>query len=148
MTRALLSVILIFSFASFAASTTRQDDTPRYLDVKLLPAEGRSVSDFVPKGWKLEGEGGETTGDLNKDGVPDKVLRLIEDLPVEGKDGVYNTRYRALVILFGKAGGGFKRAAVATKLLGCSLCAGMLADPDGGNISISITDGVRHYNRF
>jgi hypothetical protein len=150
MTRAfILSLILILSFAPLtAASTPRQDDVPRFLDVKLVPSEGRAVADFVPKGWKLEGDEGETTGDLNKDGVPDKALRLVEDLPVEGKDGVYNTRYRALVILFGKAGGGFKRAAVATKLLGCSLCAGMLGDPEGGNITIEIKNGVLNVNQL
>jgi hypothetical protein len=144
----LLSLTLLLSLAPPANSAARQDETPRYLDVNLVPADGRSASDFVPKGWKLEGDEGETTGDLNRDGVPDKVLRLVEDLPVEGKDGVYNTRYRALVVLFGRAGGGFKRAAVATKLLGCSLCAGVLGDPEGGNIQIEIKNGVLNVNQL
>src|SRR5256714_5510196 len=118
MKRALiLSVTLILACVA-AAYATRQDDERRFLDVKLVPSEGRAARDFVPKGWKLEGDEGEITGDLNRDGVPDKVLRLVEDLPVEASDGTYNTRYRALVILFGKPGG-FRRAAVATKLLGC-----------------------------
>src|SRR2546423_14675362 len=122
MTRALiLFVTLLLSFAyAAAASAARQDDVRRFLDVKLVPSEGRSVSDFVPKGWKIEGDEGEINGDLNRDGVPDKVLRLVEDLPVEASDGTYNTRYRALVILFGQAGGGLRRASVATKLLGCT----------------------------
>jgi hypothetical protein len=142
MTRALiLSVTLILSFAS-TASAARQDDVRRFLDAKLVPSEGRSVADFVPKGWKVEGDEGEISGDLNKDGVPDKVLRLVEDIPVEASDGTYNTRYRALVVLFGQAGGGFKRAAVATKLLGCTLCAGALGDPEGGNIQIDIKGDV------
>jgi len=144
----LLSLTLLLSATAFANPPARQDETPRYLDVNLVPAGGRSASDFVPKGWKLEGDEGETTGDLNRDGVPDKVLRLVEDLPVEGKDGVYNTRYRALVVLFGRAGGGFKRAAVATKLLGCSLCAGVLGDPEGGNIQIEIKNGVLNVNQL
>src|SRR5947209_2932970 len=110
MTRALiLSVTLLLSFAYVAAAAARQDDVPRVLDVKLVPSEGRALSDFVPKGWKIEGDEGEISGDLNKDGVPDKVLRLVEDLPVEASDGTYNTRYRALVILFARPGGGFKR---------------------------------------
>jgi hypothetical protein len=144
----LLSLTLLLSSAAFANPPSRQDETPRYLDVNLVPAEGRSASAFVPKGWKLEGDEAETTGDLNKDGVPDKVLRLVEDLPIEGKDGVYNTRYRALVVLFGQAGGGFKRAAVATKLLGCSLCAGALGDPEGGNIQVEIKNGVLNVNQL
>ena len=136
-----LSVTLILSFVS-AAYATRQDDERRFLHVKLVPSEGRSARDFVPKGWKLEGDEGEIAGDLNRDGVPDKVLRLVEDLPVEASDGTYNTRYRALVILFGKPGGGFRRAAVATKLLGCTLCAGALGDPEGGNVQIDIKGDV------
>ncbi|HZT57661.1 MAG TPA: hypothetical protein VFA21_03445 [Pyrinomonadaceae bacterium] len=144
----LASLILFLSATVFANTSARQDETPRYLDVNLVPAQGRSASDFVPKGWKLEGDEAETNGDLNKDGVPDKVLRLVEDIPIEGKDGTYNNRYRALVILFGQAGGGFKRAAVATKLLGCSMCAGVLGDPEGGNITVEIKNGVLNVNQL
>ena len=111
MTRALIlyaTLLLSFAYAA-AASAAHQDDARRFLDVKLVPSEGRALSDFVPKGWKIEGVEGEITGDLNRDGAPDKVLRLVEDLPVEASDGTYNTRYRALVILFAQPGGGFKR---------------------------------------
>ena len=45
-----------------------------------MPAEGRSARDFVPKGWKVETDEGVVSGDLNKDGAPDAVLRLVEDL--------------------------------------------------------------------
>lgn len=140
----LSAALLLCNAYALAASPARQDDDdkPRYLDASLVPAEGRTVKDFVPRGWKLEGDEGEITGDLNKDGAPDKVLRLVEDMPVERPDGVYNTRYRALVILLAQSGGGFRRAAVATKLLGCSLCAGALGDPEGGNITIEIKNGV------
>src|ERR1700750_34472 len=97
----LSAVILLCNASALAASHARQgdDDKPRYLDAKLVPAEGRAVKEFVPRGWKLEGGESEITGDLNKDGLADKVLRLVEDMPVERPDGVYNTRYRALVIL-------------------------------------------------
>lgn len=140
----LSAALLLCNASALAASHGRQDDTdkPRYLDVALVPAEGRAASDFVPRGWKLEGDESEITGDLNKDGAPDKVLRLVEEMPLQRPDGVYNTRYRALVILLAQTGGGFKRAAVATRLLGCSLCAGMLGDPEGGNITIEIKNGV------
>jgi hypothetical protein len=149
MTRAfLLSLTLLLPLAPHALSAARQDDVPRFLDVKLLPAEASTTKEFVPKGWKLEGDEAEVTGDLNKDGLPDKVLRLVEDMPVEGKDGVYNNRYRALVILFARGDGGFKRAAVATKLLGCSMCAGVLGDPEGGNIQIEIKNGVLNVNQL
>jgi hypothetical protein len=144
----ILSVTFLCSFSAAAASTPRQDDVRRVLDAKLVAVEGRAARDFVPRGWKIEGDEGELTGDLNKDGVPDKVLRLVEDIPVEGAEGTYNERFRALVILFAQPGGGFKRAAVATKLLGCTLCAGMLGDPAGGNIQIEIKNGVLNVNQL
>lgn len=147
----ILSLTLILPQASALASSARQDgdDAPRYLDAKLVPAEGRAVADFVPRGWKLEGEEGELTGDLDKDGTPDKVLRLVEDIPVERPDGVYNTRYRALVVLLARpSGGGFKRAAVATRLLGCTLCAGALGDPEGMNVQLEIKNGVLNVNQL
>lgn len=126
----------------------RQDDERRFLDVKLVPAEGSVASEFVPKGWKLETDEGEITGDLNKDAAPDKVLRLVEDMPLQREDGVYNTRYRALVILLARRGGGWERAVVATKVLSCTLCAGMLGDPDGGNIQIEIKNGILNINQL
>lgn len=149
--RAIILTLTLMLPQTYAhAATARQDegDAPRYLDAKLVPAEGRAAADFVPRGWKLEGEGGETTGDLNRDGAPDKVLRLVEDVPVERPDGVYNTRYRALVVLLAQTGGGFRRAAVATRLLGCTLCAGALGDPEGMNIRIEIRNGVLNVNQL
>lgn len=143
-----LGLILCQSSTHAAVALQDEEDAPRYLDVKLVPAEGRAAADFVPRGWKLEGEGGELTGDLDKDGTPDKVLRLVEDMPVERPDGVYNTRYRALVVLLARAGGGFKRAAVATHLLGCTLCAGALGDPEGMNVQIEIKNGVLKVNQL
>src|ERR1700749_298760 len=147
----ILSLILILSQAAAHTAAARQgeDDAPRYLDAKLVPAQGRAVADFLPRGWKLEGTEGELTGDRNRDGAPHKVLRLVEDMPVERPDGVYNTRYRALVVLLAQAGsGGFKRAAVATRLLGCTLCAGALGDPEGGNITIDIKNGVLNVHQL
>src|SRR3982750_210874 len=96
----ILSAALLLCNSLAPVARPRQDDeAPRYFDAKLVPAEGRAATDFVPRGWKLEGDEGELTGDLNKDGAPDKVLRLVEDIAVERPDGVYNTRYRALIVL-------------------------------------------------
>ncbi len=134
----ILSALLLATLSGAA----RQDEPPRSLDPKLVPAEGQTPRDFVPKGWRVEQAGGVVNGDLNQDGAPDAVLRLVEDMPIEGSDGTLNTRYRALVILLAKPGGGFARAAVATKLLGCSLCYGALGDPEGGNIQTEIKNGV------
>ena len=141
----ILSAIILLTASGAAA---RQDEAPRTLDPNLLPAEGAKPADFVPRGWKTETDAGVVTGDLNGDGAADAVLRLVEDMPVKGTGGVYNTRYRALVILLAKPGGGYTRAAVATKLLGCTLCAGALGDPKGGNIKIEIKDGVLNVNQL
>ena len=143
-----LSLTLLLSCSAAFALPLRQDDERRFLDAKLVPAMGRAASDFVPKGWKVETDDGEVTGDLNKDGMPDKVLRLVEDMPIEGADGTYNTRYRALVILFARPDGGYARASVAAKVLSCSLCAGMLGDPEGGNIQIEIKNGMLNVNQL
>lgn len=97
----------------------------------------------MPRGWRLESEADDAlAGDLNGDGRPDQVLRLVQDLPVEGQDGTLNTRHRALVVLLGKEGGGFRRAAASTRLLLCSTCAGVRGDPQGGgNIQVRVERG-------
>ena len=141
----ILSAIILLTASGAAA---RQDEAPRSLDPNLIPAEGAKPADFVPRGWKAETDEGVVTGDLNRDGAADAVLRLVEDMPVERPDGVYNTRYRALVVLLAKPGGGYRRAAVATKLLGCTLCAGALGDPEGGNIQIDIKNSVLNVHQL
>ena len=144
----LSAIILLSASVSVWGAAARQGDERRFLDPDLVPAEGAAPRDFVPRGWKTETKEGVVTGDLNRDGAPDAVLRLVEDMPVKGAGGVYNTRHRALVILLAKPGGGYTRAAVATKLLGCTLCAGALGDPKGGNIKIEIKDGVLSVNQL
>ncbi|HEX8188641.1 MAG TPA: MMPL family transporter, partial [Pyrinomonadaceae bacterium] len=55
---------------------------------------------------------------------------------------------RALVVLLAKPGGGYGRAAVAAKLLGCTGCHGVLGDPAGGNIQVEIKNGVLNVNQL
>jgi hypothetical protein len=144
--RLLITLLLLLHALSAGATALafRQDGARRFLSPQLVPAEGRTAADFMPRGWVNEEE---VTGDLNGDGLPDVARRIIEDLPVE-IDGVWNERYRALVVLFGKKGGGFERAAVASKLLSCSTCAGMLGDPAGGNLSLEIKNGVLNVSQL
>lgn len=142
------SAILLLSLLG-APAAARQDEPRRFLDANLVAAEGREPRDFVPRGWKLEGDAaGVVAGDLNRDGAADAVLRLVEDLPVEGADGTLNTRYRALVVLLANPGGGYRRAAVAAKLLGCTVCAGVLGDPEGGNVQVEIKNGVLNVSQL
>ena len=147
MRRFIMSAALLLSLFCAGASAA-QDEPRRSLDPNLVPAAGREPREFVPRGWKTETDRGVVTGDLNKDGSPDAVLRLVEDMPAEGADGTLNTRYRALVILLAQPGGGYKRAAVATKLLGCTMCAGVLGDPEGGNVQVEIKNGVLNVNQL
>lgn len=147
MRRFIMSAAILLSLLGTGAAA-RQDEPRRSLDPSLVPAEGREPRDFVPSGWKTETDAGVITGDLNKDGAPDAVLRLVEDLPAEGADGSLNNRYRALVVLLAKPGGGYSRAAVAPRLLGCTGCAGALGDPAGGNIQVEIKNGVLNVNQL
>jgi hypothetical protein len=144
----LSAIILLSASVSAWGASARQDEPRRFLDPSLVPAEGVAPRDFVPRGWRAETDEAVVTGDLNRDGAADAVLRLVEDMPIEKPDGTWNMRYRALVVLLAKPGGGFSRAAVATKLLGCSLCYGVLGDQQGGNILIEIEKGVLNISQL
>lgn len=141
-TRRLYKLMLAFIASIFLtlSAFASQDEPRRFLDPQAVPAEGRAPEEFVPRGWKLEGE--VVNGDLNRDGSPDAVLRVAEDLPMENKEGIINTRYRALVILLARPSGGYERAAVGARLLYCSTCGGMLSDPSGASTAVEIKSGV------
>lgn len=139
---ALVAATMAAAMTTGAAPVVKQDeDRPPSIEV---PASGESAEGFVPRGWRIESEDDDVTaGDLNGDGVADRVLRLVQDTPNENADGTLRTRFRALVVLLGKAGGGFTRAAATTRLLLCSLCAGVRGDPSGGsNIQLRVERGV------
>jgi hypothetical protein len=126
-------IALVFTVATLALTSRAQDDEARrFIDLKQVPAEGGSAQDFVPRGWKIEGQ---TEGDLNADSRPDTALKLIEDLPDETADGALNVRYRALLVLLKMADGKLHRAAAADRLLQCTGCGGMLGT-GGGDITI------------
>ena len=135
------AALLLFAFSSVVSA----QDGRRFLDAKLVRAEGKAAEDFVPRGWALEEQ---AAGDLNGDALPDAALKLIEDLPHEAADGTWNTRHRALVLIFKRADGAYARAAVATRLLYCSLCGGALSDPSGGNVAVSIDKGVLNVSQL
>jgi hypothetical protein len=137
-----LSVAVVLCCLSPVVSA---QDGRRFLDAKLVRAEGKAAEDFVPRGWALEEQ---AAGDLNGDALPDAALMLIEDLPHEAADGTWNMRHRALVLIFKRADGAYARAAVATRLLYCSLCGGALSDPSGGNVAVSIDKGVLNVSQL
>jgi hypothetical protein len=136
--RTFINCVILLLAVSAPALPSTQGEERRFLDPQKVPAEGPSEASFVPAGWRVEQT---YRGDLNGDRLADAALKLIEDLPHE-TNGVWTTRHRALVVIFRRASGGFARAAVATRLLYCSTCAGALADPAGGNVSVEIKNGV------
>ncbi|MGB7923847.1 MAG: hypothetical protein WCF57_11440 [Pyrinomonadaceae bacterium] len=127
-------IVLVLAVLMLAETSRAQDDEERrFVDLKGVAVEGSAAQDFVPRGWKIEGQ---TEGDLNADSKPDIVLKLIEDLPDETADGALNRRYRALFVLLKTADGKLHRAAAAARLLQCTGCGGMMGNPGGGDITI------------
>jgi hypothetical protein len=133
MRRLLVLIALVLAVMMFAGTSRAQEEARRFIDLKQVAVEGSSVQDFVPRGWKIEGQ---TDGDLNGDSKPDTALKLIEDLPEETADGALNIRYRALLVLLRMENGKLHRAAAADRLLQCTGCGGMLGNPGGGDITI------------
>lgn len=115
----------------FIATALAQSVRP--LNPSLVPAQGKAVENFVPKGWKIQDK---VEGDINGDRGADTVLTLIQ------AGGTEIDRARALVVLVKQGNGQLQRLAVANKLLLCSLCAGMLGGPDGAGANIEIKKGV------
>jgi hypothetical protein len=134
MRRLLVLIVLVFAVMMRAGTSRAQDDERRFIDLKQVAAEGSAAQDFVPRGWKIEGQ---TEGDLNGDSKPDTALKVIEDLPEETAEGTLNIRYRALLVLLRAENGKLHRAAAADRLLQCTGCGGMLGNPGGGDITIA-----------
>jgi len=96
-------------------------DEPARINKSQIPATGRNTRDFIPAGWRVEHQ---LSADLDGDGVPDYVLKLIENKPAKTAEDTVNDRARALVVLLADAGGTLRQAAVADKLLQCTQCGG------------------------
>ena len=94
----------------------------------------RAVQAFIPAGWVIEHR---VDGNLTGTSSPDCVLQLKEKSSSAGGD---EARERMLIVLQAQHDGKYKVIASATKILLCTTCGGVLADPDGGNIKVSIRD--------
>jgi hypothetical protein len=125
------SVIVISATMPSMLTEIANAQSVRPINPNLVPVQGKTVQDFVPKGWKIQDK---VEGDINSDRKPDTVLTLVEA-------GTQSERARAMVVLV-KQPGGLQRLAVANKLLLCSSCAGILSNPDGAGTSIKIRSGV------
>jgi hypothetical protein len=133
----ILAAVFVISVLCCVVSFAQEDRAG--IDKSKIPAEGKSVSDFVPPGWKLEEQ---VTGDLNGDIVPDYALKLVEDKPAKNSDDIPNERQRALVILFKDQNGQLSRAAVADRLLQCTSCGGAFYMAVEAPANVKIAKGV------
>jgi len=100
------------------------------LPVKDLPPEGKSLVDFLPKGWTVEDQ---VNGDLNGDGVSDIAAILVQGEP----DSAEDEPQRALIVLLGRDKEKFVLAGTNNKLLECKGCCGIKE-----GVGISIKKGV------
>ena len=110
--------LLFLVFLGFAAQAQAEG-----FSVKDLQAEGKSLADFVPNGWKVEDQ---AKGDLNGGGVSDIAAILVQSKSEDDME-------RALVVLLGRGGDKFIRAGASDKLLQCKGCGGI---KEGEAISI------------
>ena len=106
-----ISLITVLLFAVSSAQAQAQD-VPTFKP-EQVPAEGSSVKDFLPRGWKV---GARAEGDLNGDRLSDQVLQLVpEDYDSTGISAAPEAQ--ALLVLLAGDSGNLKRAGLATKLL-------------------------------
>lgn len=135
--RELLVIAAFAMVALLTATASRAQDAPASFDRESIPATGAKVGDFVPKGWKIEGQ---IKGDVNADGVSDVLIKLIEDKPKKEDELVDRSRVLVVVVADGK--GGWRNAAVADKLLQCTSCGGAFYGVADAPANVSIEKGV------
>lgn len=138
MIRILLSALLALAALTFCRPASAEQDR-RMIDESRIPVDGALTTDFVPVGWMIESA---LPNDLNGDGKPDVVLELIESLPLKTEEEMPPSRARALVILLQTKTGGYRRVAVARRLLRCSTCFGTMAGAEGGGAEIKVVKRV------
>jgi hypothetical protein len=140
--RTLLSLVFACLLAALAVTVTEAQTARVREAIKKIALSGATVESFVPPGWELSGR---VSGDMNGDGIQDEAIGLA--LPFEKAEKLDEKRgekdYEAppwiAVILFGKAAGGFERAAVNGRLYP--------ADGDLRSVpSMSLTHGVLSVN--
>jgi hypothetical protein len=126
---------------SSAQKTTPAEDTASSVaTVSVKPDSAQQLAPFIPAGYKLLDA---TSGDLNLDALPDKVLvlqRLDTDTTMAG-----DTLGRPLLLLLGQPNYRYRLAARNDRAVLCTGCGGMMGDPYQG---ITIKKGffsVEHY---
>ncbi len=117
--------------------------TGQKIDPARLPSVAATVREFVPPGWMTEAQ---TEGDLNRDGVSDVAVTLVEELPANADKSISTEgppeRERALLILFKTSDGKFSRAVLAQKVLLCTRCGGAFFGVVETPAGVAINNGV------
>jgi hypothetical protein len=108
----LLIALFCVAFGAQVRAQQQEGDAPRF-NPERVPAEGAKEQDFVPRGWKI---GALTDGDLNGDGLPDRVRQLVPE-DYDGSGIAAAPEAQALLILLSAEGGKLRRAGLATRLL-------------------------------
>jgi hypothetical protein len=126
----ILKITLLLLILLGWAAQARTEEFP----VKNLPPQGKSLDDFVPKGWTV---GEQVTGDLNGDGISDIAAILIQGKPDGDAGEAEDELQRALIVLLGRNKENFAPAGTNNKLLQCKGCGGVKE-----SVGISIKKGV------
>ncbi|WP_343747015.1 hypothetical protein [Chitinophaga sp.] len=101
-----------------------------------------SLKAFIPKGYEILDT---TTGDLNRDALPDMIMVLRKKGEDSTSDVVEHPEKRPLLILLGQQDHSYKLAARNDNVVYCVDCGGMMGDPFQG---VTIKNGyfsVEHY---
>jgi hypothetical protein len=109
-----------------------------FITPSSIPLTAKTPRQFVPPGWTIEEQ---IVGDLNRDSLPDIVLKLVKSKASGSENGAAE-RQRALVILFRVKNDQWRRAAIADRLLQCLSCGGALYGMKDAPARVVIAKGV------
>ena len=129
-----LTLALLFLTPSAASPQQRK----LLLTPSSIPLTAKTPRQFVPPGWIVEEQ---IAGDLNRDSLPDIVLKLAQSKASGSEVGAAERR-RALVILFRGKNDQLRRAAIAERVLQCVACSGALDGKKAAPAQIAIAKGI------
>lgn len=116
----LLTLLTFLNINALASSTSKPENTQ-------LKSTGKSLSDFIPVGWKLLYK---AEGDLNKDNLKD-IAAVIEynKKGVSSNTEISEAPARVIFILFKQKSGGYKLSISSSKLIMKEDQGGVWGDP-------------------
>jgi len=124
------NILIAYVFVLLPACNIGQEDTTienvktdSVAETKVDVEVKKIYLEFIPSGWVFERE---ILHDIDSDGTQDAMLITIEDPSIKENDR-RTAGNRILTVLMGGENGGLKRTSVATDLLLCETCGGMLA---------------------